>query len=151
MAIGVNITSVNTLGERLTYARELRGMSQQELAERASCTQGAIGNVESGERHSLRNLVAVARALRVSADWLYDGKGPKPVLGVAESEAIYPTTPPLAWPFTSIERGDLAAMAPDQLAEVEEFIRFKLTTRGASHQAAAATGTTGPPPHRRGR
>jgi transcriptional regulator with XRE-family HTH domain len=72
------ITNVNTLKERLQYARELRGLSQGELARLAKCSQSTIGNIESGERDSLRNLVVVARVLRVSADWLYDGHGPKP-------------------------------------------------------------------------
>jgi transcriptional regulator with XRE-family HTH domain len=72
------ITNVNTLKERLQYARELRGLSQGELARQAKCSQSTIGNIESGERDTLRNLVVVARVLRVSADWLYDGHGPKP-------------------------------------------------------------------------
>jgi transcriptional regulator with XRE-family HTH domain len=72
------ITNVNTLKERLTYARELRGLTQGELAAKAKCAQSAIGNAESGERKTLRNLVLVARVLKVSADWLFDGNGPKP-------------------------------------------------------------------------
>jgi transcriptional regulator with XRE-family HTH domain len=78
IACFLTITNVKTLADRLKFARELRGMSQKELAVASKCAQSAIGNVESGERHTLRNLVIVARALRISADWLYDGKGPKP-------------------------------------------------------------------------
>ena len=74
----MTITIVKTLRERLIYARELRGLSQAELAKRCKCSQGTIGNVESGERETLRNLVLVARVLRISADWLFDGRGPKP-------------------------------------------------------------------------
>jgi transcriptional regulator with XRE-family HTH domain len=74
----MKITNVKTLRERLIYARELRGFTQSELAKRAKCSQGAIGNVESGDRETLRNLVMVARALHVSSDWLFDGKGEKP-------------------------------------------------------------------------
>lgn len=72
------ITNVKTLKERLIFARELRKLTQADLAKKAKCAQSAIGNVESGTRHTLRNLVLVARALRVSADWLFDGKGPEP-------------------------------------------------------------------------
>lgn len=72
------ITNVKTLKERLIFARELRKLTQAELAKKSKCAQSAIGNVESGTRETLRNIVLVARALRVSADWLYDGKGPKP-------------------------------------------------------------------------
>jgi transcriptional regulator with XRE-family HTH domain len=73
------ITNVKTLKERLIYARELRGLSQGDLAKKAKCAQSTIGNVESGARSTLRNLIDVARALECSSDWLYDGKGPKPV------------------------------------------------------------------------
>jgi len=69
---------VKTLKERLIFARELRKLTQAELAKKSKCGQSAIGNVESGTRNTLRNLVLVARALRVSADWLFDGKGPAP-------------------------------------------------------------------------
>lgn len=99
---------MNTLKERLRFARDLRGLSQGELADRAKCSQSTIGNVESGERDTLRNLVMVARVLNCSADWLYDGLGPKPsaattnsytpaaytpVLQVREREVAYLTTP----------------------------------------------------------
>lgn len=74
----MTITNVKTLKERLKYARELRDLTQGQLAIKAKCAQSAIGNVESGERKNLRNLVLVARVLRVSVDWLFDGGGPKP-------------------------------------------------------------------------
>ena len=72
------ITNVKTLKDRLIYARELRKLTQAELAKKSKCAQSAIGNVESGTRDSLRNIVLVARALQTSPDWLYDGKGPEP-------------------------------------------------------------------------
>lgn len=74
----MTITNVKTLKDRLIHARELRALTQAELAQKSHCAQSAIGNVESGTRQSLKNIVLVARALGVSVDWLYDGKGPKP-------------------------------------------------------------------------
>jgi len=74
----MTITYVKTLKERLIYARELRGLTQGELAVKCKCAQSTIGNIESGTRQTLKNLVIVARVLKISADWLYDGKGPKP-------------------------------------------------------------------------
>lgn len=82
------ITIVKTLKERLVYARELRGLTQGELAAKAKCAQSAIGNAESGERQTLRNLVLVARALNVSPDWLFDGHGPKPTK-TTDREVVY--------------------------------------------------------------
>lgn len=69
---------MKTLKDRLIFARELRKLTQADLAKKSKCAQSAIGNVESGTRETLRNIVLVARVLRVSVDWLYDGKGPKP-------------------------------------------------------------------------
>ena len=74
----MTITNVKTLKDRLIHARDLRTLTQAELAQKSHCAQSAIGNVESGARQSLKNIVLVARALGVSVDWLYDGKGPKP-------------------------------------------------------------------------
>ena len=85
------ITNVNTLKERLKYARELRGLSQGDLAKLANCSQSTIGNVESGERDTLRNLVAVARAHNCSADWLFDGHGKKPTNAGTQSQQVVTT------------------------------------------------------------
>ena len=69
---------MNTLKDRLFFARTLRGMTQAQLAKRVGCSQGTIGNVESGLRGTLRQVVTVARVLNVSSDWLADGKGKPP-------------------------------------------------------------------------
>lgn len=74
----MTITLVKSLKERLIYARTMRGITQGKLAKLAGCSQGTIGNVESGIRLTLRNVVQVARALDVSSDWLSDGIGQAP-------------------------------------------------------------------------
>lgn len=108
------ITTVKTLRERLIFARELRGLKQHELAAKAHCSQGTIGNIESGLRNTLKNLVEVARVLNVSPDWLYDGKGPSPealnranVHRFEARETDSNTTAtlygqPQTWPFSSL-------------------------------------------------
>lgn len=80
IASAPTITNVKTVRDRLKHARLMRGLSQAELAAAAKCSQSAIGNFESGERKTLRNLVEVARALNVSIEWLYDGRGPGPTV-----------------------------------------------------------------------
>ena len=74
----MTITLVKSLKDRLIYARTMRGITQGKLAKLAGCSQGTIGNVESGIRLTLRNVVQVARALDVSSDWLSDGIGQAP-------------------------------------------------------------------------
>lgn len=141
------ITLVKTLGERVRYARERRELTQQELAKRAGCTQGAIGNVETGERQSLRNLVSVARALHVSTDWLFDGHGPEPDWEqggiqwmVREPDVPYLVEPP-AWPFVTIKPQDLPPAGTALLAEIERSIRMLLSLQAEAHQRKPGTGT----------
>lgn len=74
----MTITLVKSLKDRLIYARTMRGITQGKLAKLAGCSQGTIGNVESGIRLTLRNVVQVARVLDVSSDWLADGVGRAP-------------------------------------------------------------------------
>lgn len=127
------ITQVKTLKDRLVYARELRGITQAQLAELAGCSQSAIGNVESGERHSLRNLIDIARALRVSADWLYDGEGPMPQPGLAVEQ---PRVSYNAWPFTVPRERFDALPAP-----MKHLVDQALT---AAVQASEAAGPSAP-------
>lgn len=144
------ITRVKTLKDRLIYARELRGLSQAELAKRCKCSQGTIGNVESGERETLRNLVMVARVLNVSADWLFDGKGPKPEKEVAPT--LYDTTPlvtelqiddkpsPWAWPFELVDRNRYDALSPAMQHRAQ--IRMTDEITAIEQEASRANGTT---------
>ena len=60
------------LGRRLAAARELRDLTQQELANRAGLTQATIARIEKGRKPGLRldTIVAIAEALGVSLDAL---------------------------------------------------------------------------------
>lgn len=68
------ITPVSTFAQRLKEAREAAGFkSQQALARAAGVSAGAIGNWESGSRQQPRDLLGLAKALRVSPEWLSTG------------------------------------------------------------------------------
>lgn len=70
------ITDVKTLAERIVWARERKGLTQEALANRAGVSQGTIGNLESGARKSPRSLLAIAAVLGVEPRWLESGKEP---------------------------------------------------------------------------
>lgn len=66
-------------GARLVAFRRLRGMTQVELAEAAGTTQRAITYYENEMGHPpAAQLVALAKALRVTTDELLGIKPPKP-------------------------------------------------------------------------
>lgn len=69
--------STETLGDRLRWARERRGYSQQDLAERVGVRQSTIGNLESGARRRPRDQRKLADALGVNELWLETGRGPR--------------------------------------------------------------------------
>ncbi|BBP95937.1 hypothetical protein BSFA1_10660 [Burkholderia sp. SFA1] len=58
------------IGKRLIEAREKRGWSQEELADKAGVSQGTIGHLESGRNKSSTKLSQIAAALGVTVEWL---------------------------------------------------------------------------------
>lgn len=55
------------LNERIKYLRELRKMTQSELAKKAGVTQGSLAHFESGKNSpSVQTLMALARALDIN-------------------------------------------------------------------------------------
>jgi len=76
------IKNMKTLSERLKHARDVRGLTQPELAVRAGLSTGTIGNIEIAYRMSKGSIPQIAEALRVSYKWLSEGIGemelPKP-------------------------------------------------------------------------
>ncbi|HAS86483.1 MAG TPA: helix-turn-helix domain-containing protein [Candidatus Competibacteraceae bacterium] len=67
-----------TLAERITYARERKGWQKIDLARAVGVSSASVTQWEQGQTKGLKpeNLVAVARALEVSTDWLGAKKGP---------------------------------------------------------------------------
>lgn len=61
----------NVFAERLRTARELRKLSQSELAEKADLQPSAVSHFETGRRSpSFQNLKALSDALKVTTDYL---------------------------------------------------------------------------------
>lgn len=66
---------MNTLAERLKYARTEKKWSQGRLAISAGLSQSAVGNIEAGKRQSAGSLPLLAIALGVNHAWLAWGEG----------------------------------------------------------------------------
>ena len=85
--------------QRLRSARELRELSQLELAEQSHLQQAAVSLYESGARRpSLRNLSRLAEALEVTTDYL---------LGLADQPEPMPSIhEPLYVDFANLTAAD---------------------------------------------
>lgn len=109
---------MDTLAQRLTQARERKGLTQGALAKLVGVSQGTIGNLEAGLRNSARKIVEIAAALDVDPAWLANGKGVMaPAAGIAapmgmaqevaqDDEGFITDHPPLAYGAMSVRVGD---------------------------------------------
>ncbi|HEY2009450.1 MAG TPA: helix-turn-helix domain-containing protein [Rhizomicrobium sp.] len=77
---------MKTVGDRVRERRLALKLSQPQLAKKAGgITYQAIQQLEAGG--GTKHLVAIARALGVSAEWLQDGSGPAPSGRIAPTRA----------------------------------------------------------------
>ena len=65
---------MNTIAERLKFARSKKGWTQGQLASAAGVSQGTIGNIESGARQSKASLIQICDALGANYKWLVFGQ-----------------------------------------------------------------------------
>ncbi len=64
---------METLAQRLAAARDAKQLTQTQLAKLAGCSQGLIGNLESGIQQSSTKLPRIADVLGVTARYLQEG------------------------------------------------------------------------------
>jgi phage repressor protein C with HTH and peptisase S24 domain len=74
------------IGRRLKEERNLKGLSQQQLADAVGIKQSAISQLESGASQKTTYAAAIAAKLGVNALWLETGRGPKNS-GVSEPQS----------------------------------------------------------------
>lgn len=84
-----------SVGERLREARRHAKLTQVELYERSGVPQQTIGNLETGATKTSRNIIALARACGVRAEWLATGEGP--MLETEPGPNIYARVPLISW------------------------------------------------------
>lgn len=104
---------MDTLASRLTHARELRGLTQTQLAKLAGVAQSTIGNIEAGIRGGLNSLAPIAHALEIRYQWLRDGDGAMDL-------------PRTAWPFSPELAEALKDKDPEALRLAENQLRAHL-------------------------
>lgn len=67
---------MNTLGERLNYARKKNGYTQDSLAELIGVSRGVIFNLEKNKTEPQTIVInAICQTLKINKDWLLNGTG----------------------------------------------------------------------------
>lgn len=84
------IRDMRTLAERLIWAREQKGLTQESLGKLSGVSQSTIGNLESGIRQSARKIVDIAKALDVDPIWLANGEGVAKPIAPADASSAAP-------------------------------------------------------------
>lgn len=64
---------METIGDRIKYAREKKGISQKQLATKVGLSQPSLAYIESGITKIPRKIQSIADALDVSKEWLLVG------------------------------------------------------------------------------
>lgn len=68
---------MNSFGDRVKAERLALGLSQKQLGSMSGLSQTTISDIERGRNVSSSEIIPLARALKVPADWLADGRDPK--------------------------------------------------------------------------
>ena len=119
---------MNTFAERLRYVRELRRLSQKDLALAARVSQGAISNYENLTRKIPRSVFKLASVLQVNAQWLVEGSGPMeplPLVLTLSDHSALPATEQahhLHWPFSRIMPSVWHTLSTEQQQAIEDMI-----------------------------
>lgn len=111
---------MNTLAQRLNYVLKEKGLTQEQVATAVGSSQQSIQGICAGKTLKPRNLLAIARFLNVSADWLESGDG---LMSLSESNTLTISqhksdVPLISW----VQAGAWSEICEAlQLSEVDEF------------------------------
>lgn len=79
---------MSELGKRLRQAREKAGLSMPKLAEQIGVRWQSIQQLENGKSQTSKHVLAMAKALHVSPEWLLSGEGSASETGVVSASDI---------------------------------------------------------------
>ena len=70
------VMKMNTLGERLNYARKQKGYTQDSLARTIGVSRGVIFNLEKNKTEPQAIVInTICQVLKINKEWLTDGTG----------------------------------------------------------------------------
>lgn len=119
---------MDTFAQRLLYARQLRGYTQSKLAALCGLSQSTIASYESGTRLHARNLLNLAKTLKVNPLWLAQGLEPIEA-SLQEGHRPYHTH----WPFAQVSPAELNQLSEQQRSTIEAVIKTLLECWSNQH------------------
>jgi transcriptional regulator with XRE-family HTH domain len=120
--------------ERLTKARDLRGLSQELLAKRAGLHESHVSHFEHGDRlPSYQNLLKLADTLKVSVDYL---------MGRTDESAYFDVGNQLLHALGRLSLRDYQVVTTliDVLAKIDRLTNTGRTSLDAARQAGVLEG-----------
>lgn len=119
------MTELTTLAGRLQFARERRGLSQSQLADKIGSSQVTIAHIESARNQTSKKVVQIAMALGVPAEWLETGARHNEVMRAFLSSDIGEPAPPASGAAEKVlemlsKHKGLSDSARDQIAQAVE-------------------------------
>lgn len=125
-----------SIGDRIASEMSARGWSEGELARQANVTQPTVHRIISGESRSPRrdNVEKIAKALRVSSKWLWDGGS------VEDRASVDLNVEPVASPTRYHEYPEISWVQAGMPMEVEELANVANCERHPSDAWAGPRG-----------
>lgn len=71
----MDTVKLDTMGERVRFARQLNKLTLQALADKIGMTKQSVHNFEIGKTRQTGKMIELADALKVNLDWLARGRG----------------------------------------------------------------------------
>lgn len=84
------IINLKTTGDRVSQVRIIRGLTQQELADKSGISQATLASLEINRNKSCKNIHKIAEVLQVDIRLLYEGKVED---SVAQHDVFTPPNP----------------------------------------------------------
>lgn len=104
-----------TIGQRLKRVRKAKNLTQKELARLCGIAQSTIGNIEKETRGYGLSIIAIAKILDTTPEYLQITKINK----VSEAAAD--------WPFASFSKSQFAKLDPSLREEIEDRLLGAIT------------------------
>ncbi|MFC0179962.1 XRE family transcriptional regulator [Thorsellia kenyensis] len=124
----------NTLANRFLLAREFKGLTQKQLADKVGVSQSSIFKIESGQTLKPRDIYDLAKVLSVSVEWLKSGRleDHQDALLDIDDEVPINNGDIISIPLIS----DLSAISSEGIIDdnQEQFIQFSKSTLSLFHK-----------------